>query len=246
MKNDNDFLKNIAVDQTVINRTNRLLKLLEKRNKYIKDYKDTFLEHLKNEYNDLHTHFPNVEIIPEARIKSQKSYSDKANKILNTDSKKDIYDIFGNRYIIVSVNGSKSEEDVVPVLYQIRDYLAYSYSDKKVIPERIKDYVAHPKHLIYQSLHITRLHGVDEKNSFQSETQLRSYFMHFNAHEGKASHANLYKKRIPGVTEIPDSLEYVFDKDGFCIEVKDKTPEKAFEDFFGVPYDPKVFSASQK
>lgn len=255
MANDGDFLSRLLIDEDTAARLQKTSRLLGKRPFYLKYYKMAFFEHLKNEYNDIRLTFPNVEIIPEARIKGQKSYGDKVNSAINKNTS-DIYDIFGNRYIIISVNGSQREEDIIPVLYQIRDFLAYSYSDKKVIPERIKDYVAHPKHSSYQSLHITRIHDVsdlvtlpDELKSlsiiptFQTETQLRSYFMHYNAHQGPASHANQYKERIPGVTPLPDSIEYIFDENGFCIDVVEKSFEKAFEDFFGIVYDPKLFSS---
>lgn len=242
MPNDTNFLTGIIVDKKTADRINNSARLLAKRSFYVEHYKALFLEHLRDEYNQLRTSFPNVEIVPEARIKGQQSYSDKVNKALDESPFKDIYDIFGNRYIIVSVNGSKREKDIIPILYQMRDFLAYSFSDKHVIPSRIKDYVEHPKHSTYQSLHITRIHDVLNTNrSFHSETQLRSYFMHSNAHSGFASHANSYKERIPGVTPLPDSLEYVFDEDGFCVEVREKPFERAFEDFFGVPYDPKLF-----
>ncbi len=255
MANSGDFLSRLLVDEDTAARLQKMSKLLGKRPFYLKYYKVAFFEHLKNEYNDIRLTFPNVEIVPEARIKGQKSYGDKVNSAINKNTS-DIYDIFGNRYIIISVNGSQKEEDIIPVLYQIRDFLAYSYSDKEVIPERIKDYIAKPKHSSYQSLHITRVHDVsglitlsDEFKTFstppafQSETQLRSYFMHYNAHQGPASHANQYKERIPGITPLPDSIEYIFDDNGFCIEVRDKPFEKAFEDFFGIVYDPTLFSS---
>lgn len=162
---DNDFSSNIIVDPETINKMNITSRLLGKRAFYLEHYKDSFFEHLKNEYNELHSEFPNVEIIPEARIKSQKSFNEKIKSVTNGDST-DIYDIFGNRYIIVSVNGSKAEKDIIPVLYKIRDTLAYSNPEKVVIPSRIKDYVKNPKHSTYQSLHITRLHSLPGTNRF--------------------------------------------------------------------------------
>lgn len=242
MPNDNNFFSRIIVDKKTADRINNSARLLGKRAFYIENYKKMFLEHLRDEYNQLRTNFPEVEIIPEARIKGQESYANKVDKVLDESPLKDIYDIFGNRYIVVSVNGSKSDKDIIPVLYQIRDFLAYSYSDKHVIPSRTKDYVEYPKDSTYQSLHITRIHDVPSMNrSFHSETQLRSYFMHSNAHSGVASHANIYKERIPGVTPVPNSLEYIFDENGFCTGIREKPFEKAFEDFFGIPYDPKLF-----
>lgn len=244
MAQNKSFLESIMVSPEIIKKTNELPKLIGKRYYYVEHYKADFLKHLKDEYNALHEAFPEVEIIPEARIKSFKSFSNKANKIISGDSANDIYDIFGNRYIINSVNGSCEDKDIIPILYKIRDFLAYSSSTLEVFPERTKDYVANPKHTTYQSLHITRRHI--SGGNYQSETQLRSYFMHTNAHQGKASHANTYKERIPGVTPVPNQLEYVFDENGFCIEVREKPFEKAFEDFFGIPYDPKMFPALQE
>lgn len=245
MSNDNSFLNSLIVDDAIIKRTVDLPKLLGKRAYYISNYKSDYFKHLKNEYNLLRDAFPGVEIVPEARIKSLSSYNNKANKILSTGSAKDIYDIFANRYIVNSVNGSSEDVDIIPILYKIRDFLSYSFPDMPVLPERIKDYVAHPKHSTYQSLHITRTNS--KLGNYQFETQLRSYFMHSNAHTGLAKHSNVYKERIPGVTPIPMTLEYVFDENGFCSDVHEKPFEKAFEDFFGIPYDAsRYFSAKTK
>lgn len=243
MTKDNDFLKSLIVDKETIQRTNTLSRFAGKRAYYISHYKNAYLKHLKDEYNKLHKMFPNVEIVPEARIKGQKSYTDKVKRVVNEDPNKDIYDIFANRYIVLSVNGSNSDKDIVPILYQIRDYLAYSNPNNEIMPERTKDYIVNPKHSTYQSLHLTRLHHDTPYEPYQSETQLRSYFMHSNAHSGRASHANTYKERIPGKTPLPNLLEYVFDENGACVEVKEKSYEKAFEDFFGIPYDPRLFSS---
>lgn len=232
MTKDNDFLKGLIVDNETIQRTNALSRLSAKRNYYVSHYKELYLRHLQQEYNELHERFPNVQILPEARIKGQKSYSDKVQRVIAEDPNKDIYDIFANRYIVISVNGSSSDKEIVPILYQIRDFLAYSDPHNEIMPERNKDYIVNPKHSTYQSLHLTRLHHNTQYAPYQSETQLRSYFMHSNAHSGRASHANTYKERIPGVTALPNLLEYVFDENGWCTEVKEKSFEKAFEDFF--------------
>lgn len=230
------------ITNKVVDQINRLPILLGKRIYYIKEYKSAYLEHLKIEYNLIKKIFPNVDITPQARIKSEKSYYDKSiKKIFNKNTFKDIYDIFGNRYIINSVNGSTDEKDIIPVLYLIRDFLAYSFSDMENVQERLKDYIKHPKDFNYQSLHLTRFHKNPMYN-YCSETQLRSYSMHLNAHSGPSSHAMFYKKRIPSNSNVvPDQLEYVFDKNGFCLEVKEKPFEKAFEDFFNIPYNPSLY-----
>lgn len=237
MANNNIFLQNLLVDQKTINRINRLSILLGKRKYYIDNFKTEYFEHLKNEYNLIKTTFPNIDITPQARIKSEKSYYDKAVKVSESDFPKDIYDIFGNRYILNSINGSTNEKAINKAIYFIRDFLAYSFSDFENLNERTKDYIEHPKFSMYQSLHITRVHNKNSNKKYYSETQLRSFSMHSCAHTGIASHSKSYKKRIPGITKVPEQLEYVFDKNGFCIEVRDKSFEKSFEDFFGIPYN---------
>lgn len=238
-KKDDSFLSNLVLDSKTISKLNKISNLYGKRAYYLSHYKTYYLDHLKNEYNLIHSYFPNFCIIPEARIKGLISYNNKVKKISESPSNKDIYDIFANRYILSSVDGFVSDKYTIPALYKLRDFLAYNVPNLQVIPSRTKDYVSTPKHSTYQSLHITRLHTLYD--NFQSETQLRSYCMHANAHSGAASHSNIYKQRIPGITSVPDQLEYIFDKNGFCLGVREKNFEKCFSDFFGVPYDPKNF-----
>ena len=90
MTKDNDFLKSLIVDKETIQRTNALSRFAGKRAYYISHYKNAYLKHLKDEYNKLHKMFPNVEIVPEARIKGQKSYADKVKRVVNEDPNKDI------------------------------------------------------------------------------------------------------------------------------------------------------------
>lgn len=204
--------------------------LLGKRTKYLKDYKQDYMNHLKYEYNMLHRMFPNTVIIPEARVKSWASYYKKMCHLFDEESSNDIYDIFACRYIIDSVDGSKEDKKIIPVLYAIRNTIAYGNPDLQVMPERLKDFIINPKHNNYQSLHVTSIHK--NHGGFVSETQLRSYFMHETAVDGEAAHANVYKDRIPGETEVPLMFEYVFDENGFCTEVKEMSREKAYEKFF--------------
>lgn len=236
----------LIIDNKIVDKMNRLPVLLGKRIYYIKQYKSIYFEHLKVEYNLIKKVFPNVDITPQARIKSEKSYYDKAvKKIFKDNVFKDIYDIFGNRYIVNSVNGSTAEKDIIPVLYLLRDFLAYSFSDMENVQERLKDYIKHPKDFNYQSLHLTRFHK-NPNYHYCSETQLRSYSMHCNAHSGPSSHSMFYKERVPGCTIVPTQIEYVLDENGFCLEVREKPFEKAFEDFFGIPYNPVLYSAVNK
>ncbi len=246
MTENNSFLQSIAVDTATLNRINKLPSLLAKRSHYIIEFLPDYLEHLKNEYNALHMAFPNVDITPSARIKSVSSYYDKAVRVSESTSLKDIHDIFANRYVINSVNGSSCEEDIVPILYSIKDFLDIVFGDVDNLQDRIKDYIASPKQGAYQALHITRHHK--DNKFYTSETQLRSVSMQECAQSGSASHANTYKKRVPGMTCVPLYLEYVFADDGFCTEVKRMSIEKAFEHFFGIEYDPDLYGkcSSQK
>ena len=77
MAQNKSFLESIMVSPEIIKKTNELPKLIGKRYYYVEHYKADFLKHLKDEYNALHEAFPEVEIIPEARIKSFKSFSNK-------------------------------------------------------------------------------------------------------------------------------------------------------------------------
>jgi len=151
-------------------------------------------------------------------------------------------DIFANRYIIISVNGSREEKDIIPILYKMKNFLAYNSDDSKNIEERFKDYIAHPTLLSYQSLHIGRLHFLDHTTAYQTETQLRSYTMHYNANFGPLGHLNYYKKRIPGVTDVPELFDYVYDSNGNCIEIVEKTKNSAFSDFFNISCSSNVLS----
>lgn len=236
MKKNKNFLVSTAINEDFAYILNITANLFWKRLYYIYNYKKLFLNHLRDEYNALKCAFPEVEFIPEARIKSKSSYNSKINKILSSGTFRDIYDIFGNRYIVLSVNGSKNEDDIIPILYKMKDFLSYSSKDSINIENRFKDYIAHPSKVAYQSLHISRLHFPKNHASYQSETQLRSYNMHCNASFGPFGHINFYKKRIPGITNVPELFEYVFDSNGVCIEVREKSKENAFNDFFGIQY----------
>lgn len=246
MSNSNTFLQSLLVDEKTINRINRLALLLGKRKFYVDNFKFDYFEHLKNEYNLIKKNFPDIDITPQARIKSEKSYYDKAVKVSESDFPKDIYDIFGNRYILNSVNGSTDEKDINRAIYLIRDFLAYSFSDFENLHERIKDYVEHPKNSMYQSLHLTRIHHKNSDRQYCSETQLRSYSMHYRAHNGEFSHSRAYKPRVPGITIVPEQLEYILDENGFCVQIKDKSFKKSFEDFFQIPYNPSLYSYNHK
>lgn len=239
MVDNSSFLQSIAVDAATINRINKLPSLLAKRVHYIHEFLPDYMEHLKNEYNTLHRAFPYVDITPSARVKSASSYYNKAVKVAASDSLKDIHDIFANTYVINSVNGSSRDEDIIPVLYEIKDFLDIVFGDVDNVQDRIKDYIACPKEDAYQALHITRYHK--DNKFYTSETQLRSASMDACARNGTASHENTYKKRIPGKTSVPLYIEYIFDDNGFCTSVRQMDYEKAFEHFFGVTYDPNLY-----
>lgn len=239
MTENSSFLQSLAVDTATLNRINKLPSLLAKRSHYILEFLSDYLDYLRKEYNMLHMAFPNVDITPSARIKSVSSYYNKAVKVAGSDSLKDIHDIFANRYVVNSVDGSSKEEDIIPVLYKIKDFLNIAFDDVDNVQERIKDYIVNPKHDSYQALHITRNHK--DNKFYTSETQLRSLSMQECAHSGSASHANVYKKRVPGETSVPLYLEYIFDDNGFCTEVRQMSTEKAFEHFFEIAYDPDLY-----
>lgn len=246
MTENDSFIQSISVDTATLNRINKLPSLLAKRSHYIREFLPEYLEHLKDEYNTLRMAFPNVDITPSARIKSYSSYYNKALRVAESTSLKDIHDIFANRYIINSVDGSYCDEDIIPILYKIKDFLDVAFADVDNVQERIKDYISNPKQDSYQAIHITRYHKANK--FYTSETQLQSSSMRECSHSGSASHVNVYKKRVPGQTSVPLYLEYIFDDKGFCTEVKQMSFEKAFEYFFGIKYNPILYGreSSQK
>lgn len=246
MAENDSFLKSLAVDAATLNRINKLPSLLAKRSHYIYEFLPDYLRYLKDEYNTLHRAFPNVDIIPSARIKSYSSYYNKALKVAESTVLKDIHDIFANRYIVNSVDGSYRDEDIIPVLYKIKDFLDVAFDDVSNVQDRTKDYISNPKQDSYQAIHITRYHK--DNKFYTSETQLQSASMRECSHSGSASHVNVYKKRVPGKTSVPLYLEYVFDDNGFCTEVKQMSVKKSFEYFFGIEYNPDLYgkSSSQK
>lgn len=214
----------------------RINALLGKRAFYINEYKQYFLEDLKNEYNMLKTKFPQFDIKPKARIKSKSSFDNKAGGKVKSDNFEDIYDIFGVKYILHSVDGKTDEETLINGIKDLVYYLSYGIKNLEIARYRIKDYISHPKKTSYKAFHITRSRYIPKKKSkYQFETQILTTSMNDNNCFGEASHVNTYKTRIPGKTDIPDILEYVFDDNGFCIEVRSLPKDQAYKAFFGIP-----------
>ena len=122
------------------------------------------------------------ELLVENKIKFEikgrvKSIYSIYNKLQRGRKFSDIYDIYGLRVIVDSVNEC----------YQV---LGIIHSKYKSLPKRFKDYIANPKTNMYQSLHTT-VYGFDGK---MYEIQIRTHQMDEVAERGIASHWS-YKEK---------------------------------------------------
>jgi len=197
--------------------------------KFYNECKPIYFSLLMNEYNWIKKAFPDMEIKPAARLKSFKSTFNKMYK----QSKKGetLYDYFGVRYTVLSVDGNTDPDILEDACREIMDFLMCTIPFASEIPGRRKDYIAHPKKTGYQCLHATRLHEL--ARPFYSEVQVNTVHMEDN----KLKH-NIYKPVLESreKDDIPDIFEYEFDENGFCTGVHSMSTEKAFEYYFHKPY----------
>ena len=130
------------------------------------------------------------------------------NKLQKGKKFSDIYDIYGLRIIVNSVNDC----------YQV---LGIIHSKFKPKPNRFKDYIANPKTNMYQSLHTT-VFGYDNK---LYEIQIRTHQMDEVAERGIASHWS-YKEKGK---KLQASMEQKLQLFRNIMELNESNPEA--EDF---------------
>ena len=132
------------------------------------------------------------------RIKTPYSVWNKMqNKHVSFD---EIYDILAVRIIFTP----RSREDEVNECFNI--YVAISKIYKSH-PDRLRDWISHPKANGYQALHVTLM----SKQGRWIEVQIRSDRMDEIAEQGLAAHWK-YKEKAPGDDSIDDDDEYTEDE----------------------------------
>ncbi|MGL5831561.1 MAG: RelA/SpoT family protein [Candidatus Altimarinota bacterium] len=118
-----------------------------------------------------------------ARIKNIYSIYKKLKR--KTATLSDVYDIYAMRIILPSYGEQVDNSEDIEKLYAVLSLLNSKY---QTLPDRFKDYVAHPKKNGYQSLH-TAVIGLDAVDAEKpTEIQIRTELMHRFAENGFAAH----------------------------------------------------------
>lgn len=185
---------------------------------YTSEYIENYKKHFVSEYIILRHHFPNVDFEYKGRIKSILSMKEKVQKKLNEGKTGRIYDLYGNKIIIYSVDGCDDEKSLESAAYEISNFISCYHSDLDILEDKKKDYISSPKSTGYQAIHIIRCHNnIQPLSSFFSETQIRTFRMEENQKYGTYSHAMSYKpniqitpERCPTFLEIGGSKEKGF------------------------------------
>lgn len=217
-----------SVDQEILEKLDVLAKVRETRDFY-SESKPIYFTILKNEYNLLKRAFPEIEFTADARFKSFKSTY---NKMLKQAKKgKNVYDYFGVRYTINSVNGSTDRKLLEDACREVMEYLMQTVPNTAEMQSRRKDYIASPKPNGYQCLHATRIHTLPRP--FFSEVQVKASYMNTEEIDHR-KYKPVSESKL--VEDIPDMFEYIFDENGFCTGVTSLPLNKAYEKYFRKPF----------
>lgn len=239
-----------SIGQSIVTLTPKQQEKLKKRQKIIAlydRYKKVYLKYyvaiLEQENEALKNAFPNVEFTIMSRVKSKNNYMDKLSR------KGRVQDIFGDKIIILSADGKTDEETLSSVAYKIEDFLTTYNPNIRELPERRKDYIAHPKDNGYSSLHLTRVVRIpEERFAFYRETQIKTFRMRETEKSGSAGHSTVYKSnRNYFLNRIinPESAEYFlplymhfeFDKQSRMEKLVPDSFENRFRYYFGQDYE---------
>lgn len=173
---------------------------------YKNNYFRYYVQNLEEENSSLKKAFPNVDFYILSRVKSKHNYKEKL------EQKGEALDIFGDKIILLSVDGKTDESSLIDTAYDIEKFLVTYKPNITEIPRKRKDYIAHPKSNGYSSLHITRtVHLEDKDISFNHETQIKTFRMRETEKDGSASHSTVYKANrgfYLNNIDSPESAEY--------------------------------------
>ncbi len=233
------------------NKQKRKEKLLQIINYYQseelkKEYKEDFLE----DFVSLKQEFPNIDFDFSGRFKSFPSCLEKMHRKIRQGGSGNSYDFFASKIVIYSIDGKTEEEELIKACYQMRDFLASYRSTTPEFLRKRKDYIQKPKtkkqkpqktvkaksnirkkyvasqkiteQIIYQALHLTRIH----QKKFASEVQIRTFRMEEAQQYGASSHDKIYKKGS-GLKNIPTFLSITQNRRTGLFQVYETDPETA-------------------
>ncbi len=217
-------------------------KLLALYDTYKNQYFQFYIQNLEEENSALKHTFPNVDFYILSRMKSKHNYEEKIQK------KGEALDIFGDKIIILSADGKTDEDSLIAVAYDIENFLVTYKPNITEISRKRKDYIARPKPNGYSSLHITRTVHLGDGNTFDHETQIKTFRMRETEKSGPASHSSVYKanrKFFLNNIDSPESAEYFLPKYmHFEFDRKSRTDklvmdsfENRFRYYFGQEYE---------
>ena len=229
--------------RTALDNRNNLIRLYDT---YKNDYLKYYIQNLEAENASLKAAFKNVDFYIMSRVKSKHNYIEKL------DKKGEALDIFGDKIIILAVDGKTDEDLLIQKAYEMENFLVTHTPNITELSRKRKDYIKTPKPNNYSSLHITRtIHTLDDEENpieFNVETQIKTFRMRETEKDGKASHFNAYKTtRTCFLTYIstPESAEYylpkymhfVFDKSTRSDKLVVDSFDERFRYFFHQSYE---------
>lgn len=245
--NIRDLYKLSKEEKSIIEKKNILYKVYPF---YLENYLSFYKFHVMREYLTLIDEFPDIDFDVELRVKSEYSYKEKVDRKLSEGNTGRIYDIFGSKVIVNSVDGKTDESTLIEACYRIKDYFDIKSKDSISIPNKSTDYIACPKANKYQAIHLKRYIQIpdgDPNSNFLAETQIKTYRMRNHEEFGEASHSVNYKSRTPFLNSIhtkeqaeyylPHYLKIVRNTKNHYLAVIEKSFEERFKYFFDLDFE---------
>lgn len=227
-------------NKTALDDRNNLVRLYDT---YKNDYLKYYIQNLEAENASLQAAFKNVDFYIMSRVKSKHNYIEKL------DKKGEALDIFGDKIIILAVDGKTDEDLLIQKAYEIGNFLVTHDPNITELSRKRKDYIAEPKKNGYSSLHTTRIVHVPDKDiKFYRETQIKTFRMRETEKNGTAGHSSVYKnnrdlflEKIESINSatyfLPQYMHFEFDKKSRKDILVLDSFEANFKYYFGINFD---------
>ncbi len=226
--------------RTALDNRNTLVRLYDT---YKNDYLKYYMQNLEAENASLQAAFKNVDFYIMSRVKSKHNYIEKL------DKKGEALDIFGDKIIILAVDGKTDEDLLIQKAYEMEKFLVTHDPNITELSRKRKDYIAEPKKNGYSSLHTTRIVHVPDKDiKFYRETQIKTFRMRETEKNGTAGHSSVYKNnrdlflqkiknRISAEFFLPKYMHFEFDRKSRSDKLVQDSFESNFKYYFGLNFD---------